>query len=96
MTEYEYGEFPTFSIGYGDGYEDVYIFAIILVPAISPFPFKLLKGLNTFLVLIFVVFVADGPHFHIMFKMVLIFTKCLEWSSFSQFVFYLVLFYNVV
>jgi len=29
-------------------------------------------GLNTFLVLIFVVFVADGPHFDRMFKMVLI------------------------
>ena len=39
------------------------------------------NGLNTFLVLIFVVFVADDPHFHRMFKMVLIFTECLEWSS---------------
>ena len=50
-----------------------------------------LLGLNTFLVLIFVVFVADGP-----LKMVLIFTECLEWSSFLQFVFYLVLLCNVV
>jgi len=33
----------------------------------------LLLGLNTFFVLIFVVFVADGPHFDKMFKMVLIF-----------------------
>jgi len=32
-------------------------------------------GLNTFLVLIFVVFVADGSHFDIMFKMVLIFYR---------------------
>jgi len=32
-----------------------------------------IKGLNTFFVLIFVVFVADGPHFYQMFKMVLIF-----------------------
>jgi len=47
---YEYGESPTFSIGYGDEYGDVYIRpvpvpipAIILVPAISPSPFKLLK-----------------------------------------------------
>ena len=55
-----------------------------------------MKDLNTFLVLIFVVFVADVPHFHRMFKMVLIFTECLEWSSFSQFVFYLVLFCNAV
>jgi len=53
-------------------------------------------GLNTFLVLIFVVFVANGPHFHRMFKMILIFTECLEWSSFLQFVFYLVLFCNAV
>jgi len=37
------------------------------------------------LVLIFVVFVADGPHFDRMFKMVLI-TECLKWSSFLQFV----------
>jgi len=43
------------------------------------------------LVLILVVFVADGPHFDRMFKMVLMFTECLKWSSFSQFVFYLVL-----
>jgi len=28
-------------------------------------------GLNTFLVLIFIEFVADGPHFDRMFKMVL-------------------------
>jgi len=53
-------------------------------------------GLNTFLVLIFVVFVVDGPHFDRMFKMVLIFIECLKWSSFSQFVFYLVLFCNAV
>jgi len=53
-------------------------------------------GLNTFLVLIFVVFVADGPHFDRMFKMVLMFTKCLKWFSFSQFVFYLVIFCNAV
>jgi len=53
-------------------------------------------GLNTFLVLIFVMFVADGPHFDIMFKMVLIFTECLKWSPFSQFVFYLVLFCDAV
>jgi len=38
------------------------------------------------------VFVADGLYFDRMFKMVLIFTECLKWSSFSQFVFYLVLF----
>jgi len=44
------------------------------------------------LVLIFVLFVVDGPHFDIMFKMVIILTQCLKWSSFSQFVFYLVLF----
>jgi len=54
--------------------------------------YKLNKGLNTVLVLIFVVFLVDGPHFDRMFKMVLIFTECLKWSSFSQFVFYLVLF----
>jgi len=41
-------------------------------------------------------FVADDPHFNRMFKMILIFTECLKWSSFSQFVFYLVLFCNVV
>jgi len=35
-------------------------------------------GLNTFLILIFVVFVADSPHFDKMFKMVLIFTECLK------------------
>jgi len=40
-------------------------------------------GLNIFLVLIFVVFVADGPHFDRIFKMVLILTECLKWSSFS-------------
>jgi len=45
---------------------------------------------------IFVVFVADDPHFDRMFKMVIIFTECLKWSSFSQFVFYLVLFGNAV
>jgi len=53
-------------------------------------------GLNTFLVLIFAVFVADGPHFDKMFKMVLIFTEYLKWSSFSQFVFYLVIFCDAV
>jgi len=52
----------------------------------------LYNRLNTFLVFIFVVVVVDGPHFHKMFKMVLNFTECLEWSSFSQFVFYLVFF----
>jgi len=31
-----------------------------------------------------------------MFKMVLIFTECLKWSSFSQFMFYLVLFCDTV
>ena len=41
-------------------------------------------------VLVFVVFVVDDPHFDKMFKMVLIFIECLKWSSFSQFVFYLV------
>jgi len=35
-------------------------------------------GLNTFFILIFVVFVADDPHFERMFKMVLIFIKCLK------------------
>jgi len=44
----------------------------------------------------FVVFVADGPHFDKMFKMVLIFTKGLKWSSFSQLVFYLVYFSDAV
>jgi len=38
-----YGEFPTFSVGYGDGYGDVHIPAIIPIPAISSFSFKLLK-----------------------------------------------------
>jgi len=33
------GESLTFSIGYGDGYGDVHIPAIILVPAISPSSF---------------------------------------------------------
>jgi len=41
--EYGYGESPIFSIGYGDGDGDEYIPAIILVPAISPSSFKLLK-----------------------------------------------------
>jgi len=36
------------------------------------------------------VFIVDCPPFDRMFKMVLIFTECLKWSSFSQFVFYLV------
>jgi len=58
--------------------------------------FKLKLGLNTFLVLIFVVFVADGLHFNRMFKIVLIFTECLKWSSYLQFVFYLVIFCNAV
>jgi len=49
-------------------------------------------GLNTFLVLIFVVFVADGSHFDRMFKMVPIFIECFKWSSFLRFVFYLVIF----
>jgi len=53
-------------------------------------------GLNTFFVLIFVVFVADGPHFDRMFKMILIFIECLKWSSFSEFVFYLVIFCDAV
>jgi len=35
-------------------------------------------GLNTFFVLIFVVFVADGSHFDRMFKMVITFIKCLK------------------
>ena len=35
-------------------------------------------GLNTFLVLIFVVFVADGSHFDRMFKMVPIFIECFK------------------
>jgi len=37
-----------------------------------------LLGLNTFLVLIFVMFVVDGPHFDRMFKMILIFIECLK------------------
>jgi len=40
---FRYGESATFSIGYGDEYEDVHIPTIILVPAISPSSFKLLK-----------------------------------------------------
>jgi len=36
------------------------------------------KGLNTLFVLIFVVFVVDGPYFDIMFKMVIILTECLK------------------
>jgi len=43
MGMYEYGESPTFSIGYGDGYGDVHIPAIIYVSAISPSSFKSLK-----------------------------------------------------
>jgi len=43
-------------------------------------------SLNTFSVLIFVLFVADS-HFDRMFEMVLIFTECLKWSLFSLFVF---------
>jgi len=52
--------------------------------------------MNIFKVLILVVFVADGPHLDTMFKMVLIFTECLKWSSFSQFVIYLVFFCNAI
>jgi len=44
----------------------------------------------------FVVFVADGSHFDTRFKMVLNFTECLKWCSFSQFMFYLVIFWNAV
>jgi len=44
------------------------------------------------MILIFVMFVADDPHFDRMFKMVIIFTECLKWSSFSQFMFYLIFF----
>jgi len=45
LTGYGYGyrESPTFLIRYGDGYEDVYIPAIIHVPVISLSSFKLLK-----------------------------------------------------
>jgi len=56
----------------------------------GPPHFYFLSGLNTFFILIFVMFVTDGPHLDIMFKMVFILTECLKWSSFSQFVFYLV------
>jgi len=35
--------------------------------------FTYFESLNTFLVIIFVVFVADGPHFDRMFKMILMF-----------------------
>jgi len=42
------------------------------------------------------VFVADGPHFDKMFKMVIILTECLKWFSFSQFMFYLILFCDTV
>jgi len=48
----------------------MYLIVIILI-------LKKYLGLNTFFVLIFVVFVADVSHFHIMFKMVLILTECL-------------------
>jgi len=58
--------------------------------------FKFKLWLKYLFVPIFVVFVTDDPHFDRMFKMVLIFTECLKWSSFSQFVFYLVLFCNAV
>jgi len=40
---YGYGEFPIFSIGYGDEDGDEYIPAIIPVPTITPSSFKLLK-----------------------------------------------------
>jgi len=53
-------------------------------------------GLNTFFILIFVAFVADGPHFDRIFKMIIILTDSLKWSSFSQFVFYLVIFCDTV
>jgi len=43
LAGYGYEKSPTFSIGYGDEYVDVHIPAIILVPVISPSPFKLLK-----------------------------------------------------
>jgi len=45
-------------------------------------------------VLIFVMFVVDDPHVDKIFKIVLILIECLKWFSFSQFVFYLVLFCN--
>jgi len=48
-------------------------------PRPDGFNFYFIKnGLNTFLVLISVVFVADDPHFDRIFKMVLIFTECLK------------------
>jgi len=43
LTGYEYRESLTFSIGYGDEYEDVHIPDIIPIPTISLSPFKLLK-----------------------------------------------------
>jgi len=50
-----------------------------------------IKDINIFFVLIFVVLVVDDPHFDRIFKIVVICTKCLKWSSFSQFMFYLVI-----
>ena len=44
MYGYGYRESLTFSIGYGNGYGDVHIPAMILVPVISLFPFKLLRS----------------------------------------------------
>jgi len=45
LTGYGYGyvKFSTFSIRYGDEYENVHIPAIISVPVISPSSFKFLK-----------------------------------------------------
>jgi len=53
----------------------------VLNLGINYFP-SMYVGLNTFVVLIFVVFVADYTHFDRIFKMVLIFTECLKWFSF--------------
>jgi len=41
--------------------------------------FFLFLGLNTLMVLIFLVFIVDDPHFYRMFKIVIIFTECLKW-----------------
>jgi len=44
--------------------------------------FAIVFWLKYFFVLILTVFVVDDPHFDRIFRMIIILTECLKWSSF--------------
>jgi len=94
---YVYVLFP-FPFYHNDSYLLIKLVSLTNSVQLSDYNIFIKNGLNIFFLFLFVVFVVDDPHFDKdkMFKIVIILSECLKWSSFSQFVFYLVIFCDVV